>query len=108
MKTIEEIKNELMIKYLNGSLHEWDDIKDLPKDDNLREFVCKLGPGCASCYAYYVDSGSHNLTREGASKDSYHAYWYALYIDKVPHNVTRESAYKDPFNKQSYIDKFGE
>jgi hypothetical protein len=82
MKSIEEIKKEILLKIMRGERVFWYHIVCFPKDDGLRSFLCELGSNWAYSYAYCVD--------------------------KCPHEETRKASYRDPYYKQEYIDKFGE
>ena len=75
MKSIEEIKIELTLKMLSGKIL-WSDIDRLPVNDELRTFVCSLGPKYARWYAGYVDRRVHLETREAAYKDPHQKHWY--------------------------------
>jgi hypothetical protein len=108
MKSIEEIKIELTLKMLSGTLDSYEDIKDLPIDDELRTFVCSLGSIYAYLYASEIDKSPRDDTREAACKDPEYAYLYASEIDESPRDNTREAAYKDPIYKQWYIENLGE
>ena len=80
---------------LQGPL-EWHDIQKLPKNDELRSFICQFNPEYAYCYARLVDEAPHPETRTAACKDSKYAYIYAYYIDEIPSDETRTAACKDP------------
>ena len=108
MKTIEEIKIELTLKKLSGEPIPWISIKDLPIDDDLRTFVCSLGPECSCYYAGYVDKKPHSETREGACKDPNWAFKYASVVDNCATPETRAAVYKDSFEKIWYDKYFGE
>jgi hypothetical protein len=133
MKSIEEIKIELTLKMLAGKI-SYLDIKDLPIDDELRTFVCSIGPFYARYYAQYVEAAPNNETREAACKDpesacayaeyidcrpgndtrkaacgdAFEAYWYAIKVDKCPREDTRKVAYQSSKWKERYIEEFGE
>jgi hypothetical protein len=91
MNEIEKIKEQLAMNCIIGILEE-EDIKNLPKDNDLRTFVCSLGP----CYAYYyarnVDKCPTEETRIAACKNSWDAYRYALRVDERATKETRTSA----------------
>ena len=89
-KPIEEIKIDLTLKKLSCTPIRPETIISLPKDDDLREFICTLNPSCAYWYAKFVDRDPHDSTRKASSKDFIHAYNYALEIDKGPHDITRQ------------------
>ena len=134
MKAIEEIKIELTLKMLSSGKISYLDIKDFPINDELRTFVCSIGPFYARIYAEYVDKCPRDDTRESACKssdsacnyavqvdrcprddtrksacgDSFDAYWYAIKVDKCAHEETRKSAYQSSNWKQRYIEEFGE
>ena len=118
MKSIEEIKIELTLKMLSGTLTTYDIRYDLPKDDELRTFVCSLGPKYAYTYAVHVDREYHEETKKAimgdyhtvfayaqelGSKDDlrtfvvefgnpWNSYEYATLVDKKPHDKTRKGA----------------
>ena len=75
MKSIEEIKIELTLKMLSGKIL-WSDIDRLPVNDELRTFVCSLGPKYARWYAGYVDRRVHPETQWECSKDRQASRWY--------------------------------
>jgi hypothetical protein len=103
MKSIDEYKKEILLKVMNEEGLSYKYIKDLPKDDSLRTFICELGSLYAFWYAYYVDKAyllppddySWNETRTSACKDPEHAYWYAVEVDGAPNDETREASYKN-------------
>ena len=95
MKSIEDIKIELTLKMLQGSLDQYD-IEKLPKNDELRSFICQFEPRYAYCYASLIDEAPHPETRTAACKDPEWAYIYAVYVDGAPNEETRIAAYKDP------------
>ena len=95
MKSIEDIKTKLVLKMLQGSLG-WNDITSLPKNDELRTFICQFNPKYVYPYAYWVDKGPNPETRTAACKDPKYAYCYARYIDKKPSEETKIAACKDP------------
>ena len=82
MKTIEQIKIELTLKKLRGDRPTLEDIKDLPKNDDVRTFICEL--------------------------DSFAAYLYAKWVDNGPCDETRNAAYRMPLMKRAYIRFLGE
>jgi hypothetical protein len=82
VKSIDEYKKEILLEIMNGEEVSWYYTQTLPKDDELRTFLCELG--------------------------SWYAYKYADFVDKCPHEDTRKSAYKDSRWKSAYIMKFGE
>jgi len=134
MKSIEEIKKEILLKIMSGGRLSVDCMRILPKDDELRTFMCELRPMYAYWYAYFVDQSPRDDTRTAACKDPEYAYKYAGYIDNFPredtrkgacrdpiyaygyahcvdespHEETRKAAYRDPYYKQRYIKRFGE
>jgi hypothetical protein len=107
MADIEQIKINLTLKKLSGTLDSYEDIKDLPIDDELRTFVCSINSECAYFYAKYVDKGPHDDTRKAACKSPEDATYYALVVDSCSHKETRESAYRDPDWKKQYLGKWG-
>jgi hypothetical protein len=82
MKSIEDIKIELTLKKLAGTLTESDIHVSLPKDDDLRTFVCSLGAKYAYNYAYYVDRKPNDETRKASCGDPGFSYNYAVGIDR--------------------------
>ncbi len=104
---IEQLKADLLVKHLNGTLN-WDDIEKLPVDDSIRTFLCELDPEWSHEYASCVDKGPCDETRTGACKSSFWAYCYATYVDRKPTDETREAAYKDPYSKDLYLTQFEE
>jgi hypothetical protein len=103
LDSIEEIKKELLLKVMTEGKLSHKYIENLPIDNELRTFLCELGPLYAYWYAYYVDrkyfmvSGDYpwEETREAACRDPGYAYWYAIEIDGCPNDTTRKAAYKD-------------
>ena len=69
MKSVEEIKIELTLKMLSGSVILYSDIASLPIEDSLRTFVCSLGCYNAHTYAYEVDKCPNDETRAASCKD---------------------------------------
>ena len=134
MKSIEEIKKEILLRVMSEGDLSWEYIKTLPKDDSLRTFMCELGSKYAYDYAIDVDKSPHEETRKSSSRSSFRAYQYAYWVDKSPrddtrkaacgdpygayryaydvdkssHEETRKAAYRDPFCRNAYIDKFGD
>lgn len=107
MKSIEDIKTELVLKMLQGPL-KWQDIEKLPKNDELRTFICQFKAEDAYLYAHWVDEGPHPETRTAACKDPDIAYRYALHVDKAPTEETRIAASKDPYWVYKYAYLIGE
>ena len=108
MKTIDEYKKEILLGIMSESIIDWDYIVDLPINDELRTFMCELGPIYSFLYAANVDECPNDETRKGACREPRYAYGYAYYIDKSPHAETRRAALKSPYLSYEYavnIDK---
>ncbi len=103
---IEQLKADLLVKHLGGTLG-WIDIRYLPIDDSIRTFVCGLDPQWAYWYALDVDRKPHSETRTAACGDTYYAYRYAKCVDRGPSDETREAAFKDSSSKYLYIEEVG-
>ena len=108
MESIEEYKKEILLKIMSGEGLAWDYVRNLPKDDSLRTFMCELGPMHAYEYAYYVDKSPNDETRKAAYKDLLYAYCYAIDVDRSPHDETRKASYLGSYRKRSYVEEFGE
>ena len=108
MKSIEEIKKEILLKIMSGRDLSWEYGKTLPIDDELRTFMCELGSKYSYRYARFIDKCPHEETRKEACKDPKYAYWYASYVDKCSREETRKASYRDPRWKFSYKARFGE
>jgi hypothetical protein len=82
MKSIEEIKIELTIKMLAGTLRRTDFVS-LPKNDELRTFICSMGSPSARWFALEVDKRSCPETDEAIQKDpeQYRFYWIETECD---------------------------
>ena len=101
MSNIEKIKEQFAMKYMAGQL-KYNDIYQLPINDNLKTFICSLGAEWAYYYACEVDKKPTDETREAACKDPWPAYKYALFVDKKPTKETREAACKDSCDAYRY------
>jgi len=108
MKTIDEYKKEILLMIMTGEILPYDFMISLPIDDDLRTFMCSLGPMCAYQYADLVDEFPRSITRKEACKDPQYAYLYAYWVDDGPCEDTRKAAYRDPRWKSAYIVRFGE
>jgi hypothetical protein len=107
MSDIENIKEELAMKYMAGTLAE-EDNRGLPKNDELRTFVCSLGSFWAYYYARHIDKSPTEETRVAVCKDPWDAYEYAQNVDKKPTEETRTASCKEPYAAYCYallIDK---
>lgn len=104
MKTIREIKDELALIYMKSSLR-LEDFVGLPKNDELRTFVCSLGPRAAFCYAQEVDWGSHNETREACLSDAYFSTKYAIQIDRCYRKDTYKASLRSEGFHREYVDR---
>ena len=108
MKTIEEIKKEILAMVESGQELFSFFVETLPKDDSVRELMCELGPKFAYLYAIYVDKCPREDTRKAACGDYYLAYWYATLVDNCPRDDTREASCRNPSTAYGYakfIDK---
>jgi hypothetical protein len=94
MQYIEKIKEQLAMKYVAGNLR-FEDIKVLPKNDEVRIFMCSLSSLEAYWYAKYIDKSPTEETRIAACKNSTWAFHYAREVDKEPTKETRSAACKD-------------
>jgi hypothetical protein len=104
MQSIKKIKEELAMKFMAGTLQQ-KDFRPLPKNNELRTFICSLGPTFAYWHALLIDFGPREDTRIAASKLSWSAYFYAALIDKSPTEETRTGACKDSENAYFYAEK---
>jgi hypothetical protein len=98
---IEKIKEAIAMKYMAKKLLE-NDIEILPKNNELRTFVCSLRPSYAYVYAVYVDKEPFEETRIAACKEPIYAYLYACGVDEKPLEETRAAAYKKLDWKKEY------
>ena len=84
MKTynIEQIKIDLTLKMLAGNLTRYDFVS-LPKNDELRTFICSTGSQSARWFALEVDKRSCPETDEAIQKDpeQYIFYWIETECD---------------------------
>jgi hypothetical protein len=114
MKTIEDIKADLLVEFLNDSFENYSSSciasKIMPfinflKAKEIKEFICNFGPE----YAYYYarQFGPCKLSREIACKDPRVACNYALFVDRRDYSSTREAANKDGYAKSLYVGYFG-
>ena len=94
MKSIEGLKIDITFKFMEETL-VWTYIKSLPKDDEIRTFLCGFNdPWVAYHYAQCVDKTPHNETRKVCVNNPYISYTYADQLDKCPRDDTREGACK--------------
>lgn len=101
MKSIEDIKTELVLKMLQGPL-DWRDIEKLPKNDELRTFICQFEPKYAYWYAFCVDEKPQIETKSTAYKDPRWAYAYTFYVDEKPSEEAKKAISKSPEHLCSY------
>jgi len=131
MEDLDEIKKDLILKIMADEL-DWYEIEKLPKNDEIRTFICQfdswyaieyayrvdkvptdetrisacVNPGTSYEYSYRLDKGPHDYTRHICCKSPSYALAYAKHIDKKAHPETREAAYQDPYWRREYIKKF--
>ena len=110
MDSIEEIKKEITLRVMeNPYTHlPLSVIEGIPKNDELRTFVCQLCPKLAYLYAFYIDKCVCAETRTSCCRDPQTAYGYARYIEQSPNDETRKAACKHPkwaYDYAYYVDK---
>ena len=77
---IEEIKKEILLKIMSGKGLTNEYLSTLPKDKDLRSFMCSLGSWYALKYALCVDKSSSEETCKAAYGNPRCAFWYRHYF----------------------------
>ena len=79
-----------------------DNTEEMAKDpDRYRAYF--LNDYMSALYfAYFIDEGPHDDTREAVLKDPKSSYHYAFETDKHPRDDTRKACCKDPYWAYAY------
>ncbi|MDC1299866.1 hypothetical protein N8Z24_00005 [bacterium] len=99
-------KEEIILLFLSspGALATATFHGNIEKSDKMRELICSFNnPLCAFYYAYFIDTGPHDLTRKVCCLGAREACDYAFYVDKEPREDTRIGAFKSDYWKLRYL-----